>query len=95
MARDTNMIPLGGISEEARTILVKAIPYQKGGINAEDKEYFQLYNDFQIETRHKYVGDGSFNRFQTAVLGMSRKIKTLTYKGTGSYEELITKGRNE
>ncbi len=93
MARDSNLIPLAGISEEARTILVKAIPYQKGGFNAEDTEYFQLYQDFQKETRHKYVGPGSFNRFQAAVLGMSRKIKTLTYKGTGSFEEQINKGR--
>jgi len=94
MARDSKMIPLSGISEEARTILVKAIPYQKGGFNAEDKDYFQLYNDFQIETKHKYVGPGSFNRFQAAVLGMSRRIKTLTYKGTGSFEEQINKGRH-
>ena len=93
MTRDTNMIPLGGISEEARTTLVKAIPYQQGGFTSEDTEYFQLYTDFQTQTRHKYVGEGSFNRFQAAVLGMSRRIKTLTYKGTGSYEELINKGR--
>lgn len=92
MAKDSKLIPLNGISEEARSILVKAIPHQKGGFNAQDKEYFQLYNDFQIETKHKYVGPGSFNRFQVAVEGMARKIKTLSYK-TGSWEEQLTKGR--
>ena len=90
---NNKMIQLDGISEDARSILVKAIPHQRGGFTSEDKEYFQLYHDFMKATNSKFVGEGSFNRFQVAVEGMRRKMKTLTYKDSGSIEGAMYKGR--
>ena len=53
----------------------------------------QLYHDFMKATNSKFVGEGSFNRFQVAVEGMRRKMKTLTYKDNGSIEGAMYKGR--
>ena len=84
------MIELMSLDEEARGILVKAIPHQAGGFSSEDKEYFKLYAEFMKATNYKYAGEGSFDRFQCAVVGMKRKLKRLTYKN--SLEEVWYKG---
>lgn len=85
------MIDLMTLSEDARGVLVKAIPHQAGGFSSEDKEYFKLYEEFMRATNWKYNGEGSFEKFQCAVVGMKRKLKTLTYKN--SLEEIMLKGR--
>jgi hypothetical protein len=77
---ETKIIKLDNLSEKARGILVEAIPHQSNGISSTDTKYYDLYQDFQSETGGKYVGEDSFNYFQVAVLGMKRKLKTLTYK---------------
>ena len=87
---ENKMINLNNVSEEARGILVEAIPYNHL-INSTDREIYELYEKFQKATGRKYVGDGSFKRFQGAVLGMKRKLKTLTYKD-GNLDGIMLKG---
>lgn len=86
------IIDLTALSEEARGILVKAIPHQRGGFTSEDKDYYRLYNDFQKATNYKYMGEGSFNKFQVAVEGMRRRQRSLNYKG--DLESQMLKGRS-
>ena len=87
----SKMIDLTGISADARSVLVKAIPHQRGGFRSDDAEYFELYQQFMKETDGKYLGEGSFNKFQCAVEGMRRRLKTLSYKG--DIEAELIKGR--
>lgn len=72
------VINLKNLSDEARTILVEAIPYNTN--SATDEKLVDLYLKFMKVTNYKYEGEKSFNRFQGAVLGMKRAKKTLTYK---------------
>ena len=82
------MIRLGDLSSEARGILAKAIPYQKLEAPLSNQEYIRLFHDFQKATNFSYLKnpeDGEldgFNRFQCAVVDMSRSMKTLDYDKT-------------
>ena len=76
--REQKVINLKNLSDEARSILVEAIPLNTN--SATDEKLVELYLKFMKETDYKYEGEHSFNRFQGAVLGMKRAKKTLTYK---------------
>jgi hypothetical protein len=82
------MIRLRELSEEARGILVKAIPANQR-FTSRDEDFVKLYQDFMKETNYAYAGEGSFDRFQLAVLTMKRKMGTLYYKS--NIEEIMEK----
>lgn len=83
-------IKLNEISEEARSVLVEAIPLQAAK-DIRNDNYQDCYQRFMKETNFRFVGEGSFERFQLAVIGMRRRLKTLTYKGQ-SFPDIMTKG---
>ena len=73
------MIKLKDLSNDARGILVKAIQLYRQSEFWEDKEYIKLYQESLGETKTVDNPPG-FNKFNAAVLGMKRAMKTLTYK---------------
>jgi len=73
------MIKLKDLSNDARGILVKAIPLYQQNEFWEDQEYIKLYQEFLGETKTIDNPPG-FNQFNGAILGMKRAMKTLTYK---------------
>lgn len=73
------MINLKELSEEARGILVKAIPLYRQENFWEDAEYIKLYQDFLGATKSTKSPPG-FNKFNGAILGMKRKLPFLSYK---------------
>jgi len=75
------MIKMRELSEEARGILVKAIPANQR-FTSKDEDFIKLYQEFMKETKYAYAGEGSFDRFQLAVLTMKRKIGPLYYKSS-------------
>lgn len=84
------MINLLDLSDGARGVLVEAIPLQAAK-DVRNAKYQDCYQRFMKETDFRYVGEGSFERFQMAVIGMRRRMRTLTYKGQ-MFPDVMTKG---
>ena len=94
------MIKLRDLSREARGILAKAIPYQKLEAPTSNKDYMQLFQDFQKATNFTYLKDedgntDGFNRFQCAVVDMRRSMKTLEYDAKTEDEPLLYKDERD
>ena len=74
------MIELKDLSEEARGILKKAIPYYSQKDFYQNEKYLELYKDF-LGATNTTSNPYSFNEFNTAILRYKRWIP-LTYKST-------------
>lgn len=79
------MIELKDLSEDARGILKKAIPYYSQKDFYQNEKYLELYKDFLAAT-NTTSNPYSFNEFNTAILRYKRWIP-LTYKNAESEDD--------